>query len=334
MLRTCTGLHTGVKKMIERYREEKAGKLILLGDILYHGPRNDLPRDYAPKKVIEMLNGMKEELLCIRGNCDCDVDQMVLQFPIMAEYAALWLDDRMVWATHGHVFNMDNHPPFKTGDILLHGHTHIPAAQPFGEGFYYINPRLGVHPEKRQQKQLSHLAGQHLHPQVGGGRLDHQQLHHRIKQKRRTEAGTSFFNKGADRKERFLSSGNSSFEVLFFNQFADGSRSAAGSVGLVGVHVHGSVAAFADAYFYIVKDEAAVWGRNLDHDDLAVGNVCFFCFSSADVQVTFCSDNAFGQFNLTGRTNQFARSAASRSPDSLTGALSPRLLASVAESST
>ena len=89
------------EKMIERYREEKAGKLILLGDILYHGPRNDLPRDYAPKKVIEMLNGMKEELLCIRGNCDCDVDQMVLQFPIMAEYAALWLDDRMVWATHG-----------------------------------------------------------------------------------------------------------------------------------------------------------------------------------------------------------------------------------------
>lgn len=85
------------EKMIERYREEKAGKLILLGDILYHGPRNDLPRDYAPKKVIEMLNGMKEELLCIRGNCDCDVDQMVLQFPIMAEYAALWLDERMVW---------------------------------------------------------------------------------------------------------------------------------------------------------------------------------------------------------------------------------------------
>lgn len=119
---------------------EAPDRVVLLGDLLYHGPRNDLPRDYAPKKVIEMLNGMKEELLCIRGNCDCDVDQMVLQFPIMAEYAALWLDDRMVWATHGHVFNMDNHPPFKTGDILLHGHTHIPAAQPFGEGFYYINP--------------------------------------------------------------------------------------------------------------------------------------------------------------------------------------------------
>ena len=75
------------EKMIERYWEEKAGKLLLLGDILYHGPRNDLPRDYAPKRVIEMLNNMREQLLCIRGNCDCEVDQMVLQFPIMADYA-------------------------------------------------------------------------------------------------------------------------------------------------------------------------------------------------------------------------------------------------------
>lgn len=128
------------EKMIERYWEEKAGKLLLLGDILYHGPRNDLPRDYAPKRVIEMLNNMREQLLCIRGNCDCEVDQMVLQFPIMADYAALWLNGHMVWATHGHVYNMDNHPPFQKGDILLHGHTHIPAAQQFEDGYYYINP--------------------------------------------------------------------------------------------------------------------------------------------------------------------------------------------------
>lgn len=101
------------EKLLERYREEKAGKLLMLGDILYHGPRNDLPKDYAPKKVIEMLNGMKEELLCIRGNCDCEVDQMVLQFPILADYAAFWLDERMVWATHGHVFNTSNCPKMK-----------------------------------------------------------------------------------------------------------------------------------------------------------------------------------------------------------------------------
>lgn len=128
------------EKMVERYKEEGAGKLLLLGDILYHGPRNDLPKDYAPKKVIEILNGMKEELLCIRGNCDCEVDQMVLKFPILADYAAFWLGDLMVWATHGHVYNMNNLPPFKKGDVLLHGHTHIPAAQSFGDGYYYINP--------------------------------------------------------------------------------------------------------------------------------------------------------------------------------------------------
>ena len=90
--------------------------------------------------MIEMLNNMREQLLCIRGNCDCEVDQMVLQFPIMADYAALWLNGHMVWATHGHVYNMDNHPPFQKGDILLHGHTHIPAAQQFEDGYYYINP--------------------------------------------------------------------------------------------------------------------------------------------------------------------------------------------------
>ena len=112
----------------------------MLGDILYHGPRNDLPKDYAPKKVIEMLNGMKEELLCIRGNCDCEVDQMVLQFPILADYAAFWLDERMVWATHGHVFNTSNCPKMKKGDILLHGHTHIPAWEQFGRDNLYLNP--------------------------------------------------------------------------------------------------------------------------------------------------------------------------------------------------
>lgn len=127
------------EKMVERYKEEGADKLLLLGDILYHGPRNDLPQDYAPKKVIEILNGMTEELLCIRGNCDCEVDQMVLKFPILADYGVLWQEDRMILATHGHVYNKDNVPPMKKGDILLHGHTHIPATEKFGD-YYYINP--------------------------------------------------------------------------------------------------------------------------------------------------------------------------------------------------
>lgn len=127
------------KKLLERYQAERADKLLLLGDILYHGPRNDLPKEYAPKEVITMLNRIKEEILCVRGNCDTEVDQMVLEFPIMAEYCILYDRGRMIFAAHGHNFNMDNPPMLKAGDILLHGHTHIPSAEEF-EGKYYLNP--------------------------------------------------------------------------------------------------------------------------------------------------------------------------------------------------
>ncbi len=126
--------------LLERYRESGAQKLILLGDILYHGPRNDLPSGYAPKRVIELLNAMKDEILVVRGNCDTEVDQMVLEFPVLADYAYILLDGLNIFATHGHNFNTDKLPPLKKGDILLHGHTHIPTAEPFGEDNVYINP--------------------------------------------------------------------------------------------------------------------------------------------------------------------------------------------------
>ena len=96
------------EKMIEAYRREKADKLLLLGDILYHGPRNDLPKEYNPKKVIQMLNDIKEDILCVRGNCDTEVDQMVLEFPVLAEYCILYVKDRMIFATHGHTFNAES----------------------------------------------------------------------------------------------------------------------------------------------------------------------------------------------------------------------------------
>lgn len=127
------------RKMIEAYQQEKADRLLLLGDLLYHGPRNDLPRDYNPKEVISMLNEIKNELLCVRGNCDTEVDQMVLDFPILAEYCLLELDGRTIFATHGHNFNPDNLPMLKEGDILLNGHTHIPANQNMGT-YTYMNP--------------------------------------------------------------------------------------------------------------------------------------------------------------------------------------------------
>lgn len=125
--------------MIDAFHKEKADKLILLGDILYHGPRNDLPKEYAPKEVITMLNEMKDKLLCVRGNCDTEVDQMVLEFPIMADYALILEGTRTIYATHGHNYNESNLPPLNKGDILLNGHTHIPKYVKY-ETYVYMNP--------------------------------------------------------------------------------------------------------------------------------------------------------------------------------------------------
>ena len=127
------------EEMLAAYDREQAEKLLLLGDILYHGPRNDLPEQYAPKEVIEMLNARKEEFLCVRGNCDTDVDQMVLEFPIMAEHCILYEKGRMIFATHGHIFNEQKLPMLKKGDILLHGHTHVPVCKET-EDYIYLNP--------------------------------------------------------------------------------------------------------------------------------------------------------------------------------------------------
>ncbi|QHI72834.1 phosphodiesterase [Aminipila terrae] len=131
-------------KMIEAYKEEEAEKLLLLGDILYHGPRNDLPKDYDPKKVIKMLNSISREILCVRGNCEAEVDQMVLDFPVLADYCIIYLGSRMMFATHGHKLNPENLPPLNKGDILLNGHTHVPKCVGYGEAgqidFIYMNP--------------------------------------------------------------------------------------------------------------------------------------------------------------------------------------------------
>lgn len=128
------------REMLAAFEREGAERLLLLGDLLYHGPRNDLPRDYAPKEVIALLNGVRTRLFCVRGNCDAEVDQMVLQFPILADYSVFPLENRLVYATHGHVYNTQNPPPLAPGDVLLHGHTHVPAWTEFGQGNLYLNP--------------------------------------------------------------------------------------------------------------------------------------------------------------------------------------------------
>ena len=115
--------------LLEAYARERADRLILLGDLLYHGPRNDLPEEYGPKQVIELLNKHAAELLCVRGNCEAEVDQMVLRFPVMAEFALLNVGSRLIYMTHGHHANADNPPPLQPGDVLLCGHTHVPACE-------------------------------------------------------------------------------------------------------------------------------------------------------------------------------------------------------------
>ena len=132
------------KQVFVRYAAEGAKRLLWLGDLLYHGPRNDLPAGYDPKGVIALLNAHKRDLLCVRGNCEAEVDQMVLEFPVLADYALLPVRDRVIFATHGHHHNTATPPPLRPGDVLLHGHTHLYASEPFplpdGGEALYLNP--------------------------------------------------------------------------------------------------------------------------------------------------------------------------------------------------
>lgn len=125
--------------LLDEYKKSGASRLILLGDILYHGPRNDLPRDYEPKQVISMLNGIKDQIYCVRGNCDTEVDQMVLEFPVLADYGLVLVDGLTIYITHGHIYHKDHLPPIQKGDILLHGHTHILTAEREGD-ITILNP--------------------------------------------------------------------------------------------------------------------------------------------------------------------------------------------------
>ena len=127
------------RRLIGAFEKENCQRLLLLGDILYHGPRNDLPRDYAPKEVIAMLEPLREKIFCVRGNCDTEVDQMVLSFPILADYAVVSCENALIYATHGHKYGETNPPPLCGGDVLLCGHTHVPACREHEE-FLYLNP--------------------------------------------------------------------------------------------------------------------------------------------------------------------------------------------------
>ena len=127
------------RRLMECCEKEGAERILLLGDLLYHGPRNDLPRDYAPKEVIALLNARDKDILCVRGNCEAEVDQMVLSFPVMADTALLAVGGRILFATHGHIYNEEKRPPLHPGDILLQGHTHVPLCR-VQKDFVCMNP--------------------------------------------------------------------------------------------------------------------------------------------------------------------------------------------------
>ncbi len=155
------GSYYYAKKVVDEFRASGARKLILLGDILYHGPRNDLPREYAPKEVIPLLNDMKEHILAVRGNCEAEVDQMVLEFPVMADYACMYLNDINFYVTHGHLWSPESLPPLARGSAFIFGHIHLPIADRQGD-VYILNPGSASLPKGGNPNSYAILDGQHF----------------------------------------------------------------------------------------------------------------------------------------------------------------------------
>ncbi|AVP55473.1 phosphoesterase [Clostridium tetani] len=128
-----------LEKVINIYEKEKADYLVILGDELYHGARNPLPKEYNPKKVAEILNKYKNKIIAVRGNCDSEVDQMVLNYPIMSDYSIILYNNRRLFLTHGHIYNKNNLPTISNGDVFIYGHTHVPLAERINN-IFIINP--------------------------------------------------------------------------------------------------------------------------------------------------------------------------------------------------
>lgn len=128
-----------LNKALEAYEREKCEYIVILGDILYHGPRNDIPKGYNPKSVANTLNKLKNKIMCVKGNCDGEVDQMMIEFPILCDYSTMLYNGKRLFLTHGHKYNKNNMLPIDKGDVIISGHTHVPVCEEI-EGIYFINP--------------------------------------------------------------------------------------------------------------------------------------------------------------------------------------------------
>ena len=129
------------RRLLEAWKREEAPRMLFLGDLLYHGPRNDLPEGYAPKEVLAALNGIAERIVAVRGNCDAEVDQMVLDFPCLSDFSQVWADGHLLHLSHGHLAgnSPDRPPALPQGSALLTGHTHIKRLE-LVDGVMFVNP--------------------------------------------------------------------------------------------------------------------------------------------------------------------------------------------------
>ncbi|MCS3463104.1 MULTISPECIES: phosphodiesterase [Citrobacter] len=127
------------ERVLELFAQSGARWLVILGDILNHGPRNALPQGYAPAQVADRLNALASRIIAVRGNCDSEVDQMLLDFPITAPWQQVLMDNQRLFLTHGHLYGPENLPALNAGDVLIYGHTHLPVAEKRGD-IYHFNP--------------------------------------------------------------------------------------------------------------------------------------------------------------------------------------------------
>ena len=150
----ASDIHGDIKcaeALINVWKNEAFDKLVILGDILYHGPRNDLPANYNPKAVIALLNEYKENLLCVRGNCDTEVDQMVLKFPVLSDSAQIFDGKVTMFLSHGHIFNPAKLPPVAKNSVFLYGHTHVQKIEYVGDTLC-LNPGSVTLPKENNPK--------------------------------------------------------------------------------------------------------------------------------------------------------------------------------------
>lgn len=151
-----------LNKAMEQFRKEEADYIVVLGDALYHGPRNNIPSSYNPKEVVEVLNTYKDKIIAVRGNCDSEVDQMLIKYPMMCDYSIILHKGKRLFLTHGHIYNRENLPNIGRGDILVHGHTHIPVAEKMENGIIVFNPGSITIPKENNPNSYGVLEGNML----------------------------------------------------------------------------------------------------------------------------------------------------------------------------